>query len=134
MFKVSCLLLSLFTLLNSSACNPQRQDEKVRTLEADVKQLKTEVAELKQKQKAAPEHHYELRKDDFRTWRFDPSTGETCIQLTSTADWKRKETMYQSCDCSEATQHWTEMPFDTDQQQKRADSYFQHVQRVCGET
>ena len=134
MFKVSCFLLSLFILLNSSDCDSQKQDERVRTLEAEVKQLKTEVAELKQKQKAEPEHHYELRKDGFRTWRFDPSTGQTCIQLTSTADWKRKETMYQSCDCSDATQHWIEMPSETEQQQKTAENYFKHVQRICGET
>jgi hypothetical protein len=101
-----------------------KQDERVRLLEADVNRLKTDVAELKQKQKVAPEHRYELRNDGSRTWRFDPATGDTCLKLTSAADWKRKETKFQSCEYSDASQRWTEMPSETDQQQKSEESYF----------
>jgi hypothetical protein len=132
MLKVSCFLLSLAILLLSSGCDLQKQDERVRSLEADVKQLKTEVAELKQKPKAAPEHHYELRNEGFRTWRFDSATGDTCIQLTSAGDWKRKETKGESCTCSDAMQHYAAMPSDTEQQQKYAENYNKHVEHVCG--
>src|SRR5713101_3671076 len=109
MLKVSCCLLSVFALLTSTGCDLQKQDDKIRSLEADVKQLKAEVAALKQKPQA-PEHHYELRNQGLRTWRFDPATGDTCIQLTATTDWKSKETKSQSCACSDAMQHWMEMP------------------------
>ena len=76
MLKVSCLLLSLFILLDSSDCDPQKQGERINSLEADVKQLKTEVAVLNQKGAPALDHHYELRKEGLRTWRFDPANGD----------------------------------------------------------
>ena len=44
-----------------------------------------------------PKHHYELRNEGLRTWRFDSATGETCVQLTSDADWKKPEIMRESC-------------------------------------
>ena len=44
-----------------------------------------------------PKHHYELRNEGLRTWRFDSSTGETCVQLTSDADWKKPDIKRQSC-------------------------------------
>ena len=132
MIKVSCFLLSLSILLISSGCDLQKQDERVRSLEADVKQLKTEVAELKQKPKAAPEHHYELRKDGFRTWRFDPATGQTCIQLTSTDDWKRKESKAQSCDCSDMTQNYLEMPRNSEDERTAATAFDGWVKETWG--
>jgi hypothetical protein len=132
MLKVSCFLLSLSILLLSSGCDLQKQDERVRSLEADVKQLKTEVAELKQKPKAAPEHHYELRNEGLRTFRFDSATGDTCVQLTTDADWKNKKTKAQSCECADSTQHWLDMPSDTEGQQKYAETYYKHLERVCG--
>ena len=126
-------LLSFLILLNGSGCDSQKQDEKIRSLEADVKQLKSEVVELKQKQKAVPEHHYELRSQGFRTWRFDPATGETCLQLTSAADWKLKQTQSSSCDCSDANQYYSHMPTDTEQQQKTAENYYNLlVKPACG--
>ena len=128
-------LLSLFVLLDSDDCDPHKQNEKIRSLEADVKQLKTDVNELKQKQeKAASEHHYELRNEGFRTFRFDPATGDTCIQLTNPADWKRKETKAQSCDCSDKTQHYVEMPSGTDQQEKSSQFYYNFIVKpACGD-
>jgi hypothetical protein len=132
MLKV-CFLLSLFILLNSSDCDPQKQDQRISSLEAEVKQLKDKVAELEQKQTATPEHHYELRNEGFRTFRFDPATGDTCIKLTSTADWKRKETMSQSCACTDASQQWLDMPKVNDQQQKAANNYFDVIVKpACG--
>jgi len=132
MLKMSCFLLSLSILLLGSGCDLQKQDERVRSLEADVKQLKAEVAELRQKPKPAPEHHYELRKDGFRTWRFDPATGQTCIQLTSTDDWKRKETKAQSCDCSDMTQEYLEMPRETANDRTASSAFYDWVKETCG--
>ncbi len=116
------LLLCLFVLLDGSSCDPQKQNERISSLEADVKQLKSEVAELKQKPKV--EHHYELRNEGLRTWRFDGATGETCIQLTSEADWKRKETKEQSCACSDNSVRYVQMPAATDAEQKAAENYY----------
>lgn len=122
-------VLSLVLLVNSNDCDPQKQDQRISSLEAEVKQLKDKVAELERKQAAAPEHRYELRSEGFRTFRFDPSTGETCIQLTSDADWKRKETKAQSCACTDASEHYLTMQLGTDP----AQSYFNTiVQPACG--
>jgi len=124
------LMLCLLILLDTSDCDPQKQNEKINALEADVKQLKIEVAQLKQK---PPEHHYELRSEGFRTFRFDPSTGETCIQLTSPADWKRKETKAQSCECSDESQEWTKMPKGTDEERTAASTIYNlMVKPACG--
>jgi hypothetical protein len=124
-----CFLLSFFVLLNSSDCDPQKQDQRISSLESDVKQLKDKVAELEQKQTATPEHHYELRNEGFRTFRFDPATGDTCIKLTSEADWKRKETKEQSCACTDASEHYLTMQLGTD----AAQGYFDTIVKpACG--
>jgi hypothetical protein len=125
------LLLSVFVVLNSPDCDPQKQSERINALEADVKQLKADVAGLKQNPKT--EHHYELRSEGLRTWRFDSATGDTCIQLTSEADWKRKGTMSQSCGCSDDSEQWIAMPKDTDQQRQAADNYYSWIVKpACG--
>jgi|KBSMisStandDraft_5_1062788.scaffolds.fasta_scaffold424720_1 hypothetical protein len=133
MLRVSCFLLSLFILLDTSDCDPEKQAARITSLEAEVKELKTEVAALKQKP-AAPDHHYELRNDGLRTFRFDPATGGTCIQLTSPTDWKKKETQAESCACSDARQTWLDLPTNNDQQQKYAEYYHTLVQQACGES
>jgi hypothetical protein len=129
MYK-AMLLFSLLILLDTSDCDPETQNKRITTLEADVKQLRAEVNGLKQK---SPEHHYELRNEGSRTFRFDPSTGDTCIQLTSPADWKRKETKAQSCDCSDLSEKYLQMLSGTDEEQKRASNYFNYIVKpACG--
>lgn len=59
-----------------------------------IKELSDKIAALEAK---PVEHHYELRNEGTRSFRFDPTTGESCIQLASKADWKNPETMRQSC-------------------------------------
>jgi hypothetical protein len=126
----AAFLLSLLILLNSSDCDPQKQDGRIAAIEADMKQLKADVAELKQKPK---EHHYELRNEGLRTWRFDSATGETCIQLTSEADWKRKETKNQSCACTDNSDNWLQMPKNTDAERASASNYYDWmVKSACG--
>ena len=63
----------------------------------EIQQVKTKISGLEKKS----EHHYELRNVGFRTWRFDPATGGSCIQLTTEADWKKVETIRQSCEYQE---------------------------------
>ncbi len=129
----SMLLITIGSLvLNGFGCDSQKQDEKIRSLESEVKQLKAEMVELKQKEKAVPEHHYELRSRGSRTFRFDSATGETCIQLASEVDWRRKETKSQSCDCIDALNHWTKMWEGNDVERAYADDYYNsYVKRVC---
>lgn len=132
MVKIA-FLLSLFILLDSSDCDPQKQDERTRALETDVKQLKVDVAELKQRQNAVPEHHYELRNEGTRTFRFDSATGETCIQLASADDWKRKETKLQSCDCTDSSARYSAMPQRSDAERMSAQNYYDIlVKPACG--
>ena len=122
-------LLSLLLLVSGDDCDPQKQNQRINSLEIEVKQLKDKVAELEQKQAAVPDHHYELRNEGFRTFRFDPATGDTCIQLTSDADWKRKETKAQSCACTDASEHYLTMQLGTD----AAQSYFNTIVKpACG--
>jgi hypothetical protein len=45
----AAFIVSLFILLDASECDPQKQDARIGLLEADVRQLKAEVAELKEK-------------------------------------------------------------------------------------
>jgi hypothetical protein len=111
-------VLSFLLLVNSDDCDPQKQNQRISSLEAEVKQLKGKVAELEQKQAGVPEHLYELRSEGSRTFRFDPATGEICIQLAPDADWKRKEIKEHSCDCTDAFQHWEGMAGRTDQEQQ----------------
>jgi len=123
-------LLSVLLLLTSIGCDPQ-QDTKIQSLEADVKQLKADVAELKQKP-AKPEHHYELRREGFRTFRFDPATGDTCVQLTTPDDWKRKQTKAQSCSCVDLQEQLLEMPKNTDSDRQYAHNFYQtDVKDAC---
>jgi len=122
-------LLSLLLLVSGDDCDPQKQNQRISSLESEVKQLKDKVTELEQKQAAVPDHHYELRNEGFRTFRFDPATGDTCIQLTSDADWKRKETKAQSCACTDASEHYLTMQIGTDS----AQSYFNTIVKpACG--
>jgi len=60
-----------------------------------VKQLNARIAELEAK---PVEHHYELRNEGSRAFRFDPTSGESCIQLATPEDWKRLSIKRQSCE------------------------------------
>jgi hypothetical protein len=63
------------------------QDEKIEALTKRIEAI----------EQKPPEHHYELRNEGSRTFRFDPATGDSCIKLASKADWKDPETIRQGC-------------------------------------
>ena len=94
-------LLCLCAGLVCSGCDQFVDKSKYDTAVKEASQAKLELEQAKAALEACkqrPEHHYELRNEGFRTFRFDPSTGETCIKLTSPADWKKPETMRQGCE------------------------------------
>ena len=74
---------------------PSDADKKQQQQAQEIQELKTRIAELENKK---PEHHYELRTLGYRTWRFDPATGDSCIQFSTDADWKKVETIRQGCE------------------------------------
>lgn len=78
---------------STAAANSKWSDADTR--EGEIADLKAKVAALEAKPKV--EHHYEFRDQGYRTWRFDPATGTSCIQLTTNADWKKPGTIRQSC-------------------------------------
>src|SRR5262249_52748354 len=83
-----CLLL-----LPLMGCDQYVEKQKHEATLRELADAKKKLADLE----AQPKHHYQLREEGARTWRFDPDTGETCIQLASDADWKHPDVGRQSC-------------------------------------
>jgi hypothetical protein len=95
------LLLCLSAGLVSLGCDQFVDKSKYDAAVKEALQAKQELEQTKSSLEACkqkPEHHYELRSEGFRTFRFDPSTGETCIKLSSAADWKKPDTIRQGCE------------------------------------
>jgi hypothetical protein len=95
-------LLCLCAGLVCSGCDQFVEREKYDAATKEAAQAKQELEKTKAALEACkqkpPEHHYELRQEGLRTFRFDPATGETCVKLTSPADWKKPETIRQGCE------------------------------------
>ena len=88
---LACSLLGFVACQDSAkADGPKPPDPR----DQQIQELKTRLAQLESKPK---EHHYELRQEGLRTFRFNPETGDTCIQLTTPQDWKKADTIRQSC-------------------------------------
>jgi hypothetical protein len=92
---------------------------------AEIEQLKKRLATLEK----TPEHHYELRSEGTRTFRFDPATGESCIQLATKEDWKSAETTRQGCQY----QDWVSAPTATAQDINSAECLLVHNKKACAE-
>ena len=93
--------LSVVTLAGGSlltGCADQATMEKTvakqKAQDDKIQELTKRVEALEQK---PVEHHYELRNEGSRTFRFDPATGNSCISLASKADWKNPDTIRQGC-------------------------------------
>ena len=95
--------LLIFLLLSLCACEQAGYIEKAKydKLVQENAELKKQLAEKEEEIKKTPRHHYSLHREGLRTFRFDADTGQTCVQLTSPEDWKRKDTKEQSCDCQD---------------------------------
>jgi hypothetical protein len=95
------LMFVLFLLFMTIGCDQFVEKPKYDLVVQQLSDTKTklEVAEAKLKTcEQQPKHHYELRNEGFRTFRFDSNSGETCIKLTSQADWKSPDTVRQGCE------------------------------------
>jgi hypothetical protein len=95
---VLCLSLSVLFLC---ACEDFGYVEKTKydQLAQENAELKKQLAEKQEEISKMPHHHYSLHQKGFRTFRFDADTGQTCIMLTTEADWKNQKVKSQSCDC-----------------------------------
>jgi hypothetical protein len=102
MRRTTELLLGLL-LLSLGACEQAGYVEKAKydQVAHENAELKKQIADKDEEIKKAPHHHYSLHREGFRTFRFDADTGQTCIQLTTAEDWKRKDAKQQSCDCQD---------------------------------
>lgn len=87
-------LYAYFDKKPSETDQKQQQQQQQQQQAQEIQELKARIAELEK----APQHHYELRNEGSRTFRFDPATGESCIQLATKQDWKNPETKRQGCE------------------------------------
>jgi hypothetical protein len=72
--------------------------EKLKVAEAEVKRLREENSELRQQVATLKSiGRYQLHQSGFRTWRLDSSTGQDCLLLSSKEDWKKVDTVLESC-------------------------------------
>lgn len=74
----------------------------------EIADLKKELAETQDKLAASQKsvadyqaHKYQMFQSGSRTWRLDTATGDSCIALTTEADWRLKKTKEQSCSCTD---------------------------------
>jgi len=114
-FATVILLFCVYILPCAAQC-PDKDKE--------IKQLKLRIVTLEKE--LANHKHFELKEVGFRTMRFDPSTGDTCIQLTTEEDWANSSTKSQSCACEDAMQNFMKM--DT----AKRDSFRMLLDAACG--
>lgn len=90
--------IALASVLLSVGCSensrPPVQSIAEKSQDEEIQELKKRVAALEQK---PVQHHYELRTEGSRSFRFDPETGDSCIKLASKPDWKNPDTIRQGC-------------------------------------
>lgn len=96
-------MFPILLLLSPRTCEQAGYVEKAKydQLVQENAQLKKQLAEKEEEIKNTPHHHYLLHRDEFRTFRFDADTGQTCVQLTTPEDWKRKDIKAQGCECTD---------------------------------
>ena len=103
----------------AKAETPDSRDEQIKQLNARIAQLEAKPVE----------HHYELHQDGLRTFRFDPATGRSCIQLTTKQDWKRPDTIRQGCEY----QDWVNAEGATYKDRLSAECWLVDVKSACDE-
>lgn len=93
-FYVMKRLLVCLLVLPLGGCDQVVTKAEHEATEKKLAAAETKIAALE----SQPKHYYQLREQGMRTFRFDPDTGQTCIQLTSKADWKNPETQRSGCE------------------------------------
>jgi hypothetical protein len=93
-FLSAITLASVLLLVGCNDSKPPVESPAEKAQDEKIQELTKRIEALEQK---PVEHHYELRNEGMRTFRFDPSTGNSCISLTSKADWKNPDTIRQGC-------------------------------------
>ena|SRR5579863_10766799 len=88
--------IALAGVFSSAGCSkPTVEPAAEKAQDKEIEELKKRVTALEQK---PVQHHYELRTEGPRSFRFDPDTGNSCIKLASKPDWKNSDTIRQGCD------------------------------------
>ena len=77
----------------------QRELQKTR---AELEETKTQLQETQKQINDLSAHKFSTYTDGRYRWRFDSTTGGTCILLAPESDWKNKEIKSQSCACINA--------------------------------
>lgn len=95
------LVAVLVSLFFPSSCNRYVEKSKYDESQAELAQTKKQLEEAQKQVNDLSAHKFSTYQGGSRTWRFDSATGDTCILLASDADWKRKETKEQSCNCAD---------------------------------
>ena len=101
------------------AGTPDPRDEQIKQLNARIAQLEVKPVE----------HNYELHQDGLRTFRFDPATGRSCIQLTTKQDWKLPDTIRQGCEY----QDWVNAEGSSYKDRISAECWLVDVKSACEE-
>jgi hypothetical protein len=85
-------------------CNEYVKKSELVTVQQELKKTQAELAKTNDTlaKAKAQEHKYSTFPRGFRVWRFDATTGRTCILLTTDADWQKQSTASQSCGCADA--------------------------------
>lgn len=109
--KITALLLAA-GIVSLTSCSSETlgyvDKSRLDASEKKVADIQKELTDTQDKlalsQKVASDcqaHKFSMFQSGGRTWRLNTVTGESCIALTSNADWKTKQAMQQSCACTD---------------------------------
>ena len=109
MKDAAAMVTGLALLMSLTGCDNYVDKGKYEASQRELQQVRTELNETKKQLQDAQRQVNETSAQKFstyqnggRTWRFNSTTGETCILLTSDLDWKNKKTKSQSCACQDS--------------------------------
>jgi hypothetical protein len=113
-----------------------KYEESQRELQKTREELEETKKQLQEAQKQINDlsaHKFSTYRDEARTWRFDSTTGGTCILLAPEWDWKNKETKSQSCDCVGLKTVYLKAKREANSKKVVMDYFGAIVKDTCGE-